>query len=55
MFFLMLTLMVLGVASVNAQVKIGGDGTTSPVAGAVLELDGAQGAVWIIRLILQNR
>ncbi|GHS99036.1 hypothetical protein FACS189421_08740 [Bacteroidia bacterium] len=45
MIFLMLTLMILGAASMNAQVKIGGDGTTSPVTGAVLELDGAQGAL----------
>ncbi|GHT41861.1 hypothetical protein FACS189437_09290 [Bacteroidia bacterium] len=46
----MLTLIVLGVASMNAQVKIGGNGTTGPVAGAVLELDGAQGALLLPRV-----
>jgi hypothetical protein len=34
----------------NAQVKIGGDGTTGPVAGAVLELDGARGALLLPRV-----
>jgi hypothetical protein len=50
MIFLMLTLMVMGVASVNAQVKIGGDGTTGPAKDAVLELDGAQGALLLPRV-----
>ncbi|GHT39244.1 hypothetical protein FACS189437_02050 [Bacteroidia bacterium] len=45
MMFLMLTLFFLGSASMNAQVKIGGDGATGPVTGAVLELDGAKGAL----------
>jgi hypothetical protein len=45
MIFLLLTLLIWGAASMNAQVKIGGDGTTGPVVGAVLELDGANGAL----------
>ncbi|GHT41542.1 hypothetical protein FACS189437_08570 [Bacteroidia bacterium] len=42
MMFLMLTLMVLGVASVNAQVRIGG--TTDPDKSAVLDLNDDGGA-----------
>jgi uncharacterized protein (TIGR02145 family) len=37
-FFLMLTLIVLSTASMNAQVLIGGDGTGNPDPSAVLEL-----------------
>ncbi|GHT40444.1 hypothetical protein FACS189437_06040 [Bacteroidia bacterium] len=50
MMFLMLTLMLLGAANVSAQVKIGGDGATGPVTGAVLELDGSQGALLLPRV-----
>ncbi|GHT00350.1 hypothetical protein FACS189421_12340 [Bacteroidia bacterium] len=50
MMFLMLTLFFLGAASMNAQVKIGGDGTTGPVTGAVLELDGTGGALLLPRV-----
>jgi hypothetical protein len=41
MFFLMLTLMVMGVASMNAQVRIGG--TADPDKSAVLDLNGDDG------------
>ncbi|GHT40668.1 hypothetical protein FACS189437_06590 [Bacteroidia bacterium] len=50
MMLLMLTLLIWSAASMNAQVKIGGDGTTGPVAGAVLELDGADGALLLPRV-----
>ncbi|MDR0863549.1 MAG: hypothetical protein LBO74_01280 [Candidatus Symbiothrix sp.] len=41
--FLMLTLIVLGAASVNAQVRIGGADTDVPTPGAVLDLNNATG------------
>jgi hypothetical protein len=43
MFFLMLTLIVMGAASVNAQVRIGGVDTDVPTQGAVLDLNNADG------------
>lgn len=46
----MLTLMILGAASMNAQVKIGGDPETEVTTGAVLELDGASGALLLPRV-----
>ncbi|GHT06407.1 hypothetical protein FACS189423_11320 [Bacteroidia bacterium] len=52
MMFLMLTLIVLGAASVNAQVAIGTGSETdgSPHKGAVLELDGTKGALLLPRV-----
>jgi hypothetical protein len=50
MIFLMLTLIVLGAASVNAQVKIGGNPETGVTTGAVLELDGESGALLLPRV-----
>ncbi|MDR0864933.1 MAG: hypothetical protein LBO74_08380 [Candidatus Symbiothrix sp.] len=47
--FWMLAFIVMSAASVNAQVKIGGDGTTDPVPGAILELDG-NGALLLPRV-----
>ncbi|MDR0865914.1 MAG: hypothetical protein LBO74_13425 [Candidatus Symbiothrix sp.] len=47
--FLMLTLIVMSAAGVNAQVKIGGDGIANPVPGAVLELEG-NGALLLPRV-----
>jgi hypothetical protein len=41
--FLMLTFIVLGAASVNAQVRIGGVDTDTPTPGAVLDLNNATG------------
>jgi hypothetical protein len=48
MMFLMLTLLIWGVASMNAQVTIGADRV--PATDAVLDLDGAQGALLLPRV-----
>ncbi|MDR0864311.1 MAG: hypothetical protein LBO74_05185 [Candidatus Symbiothrix sp.] len=41
MIFLVLTLIVMGAAGVNAQVRIGGADTDAPTQGAVLDLNNA--------------
>ncbi|MDR0866078.1 MAG: hypothetical protein LBO74_14260 [Candidatus Symbiothrix sp.] len=41
MIFLVLTLIVMGAASANAQVRIGGADTDAPTQGAVLDLNNA--------------
>ncbi|GHT39306.1 hypothetical protein FACS189437_02300 [Bacteroidia bacterium] len=48
MMFLMLTLFFLGLASMNAQVTIGAD--RDPATSAVLDLDGAHGALVLPRV-----
>ncbi|MDR0866678.1 MAG: hypothetical protein LBO74_17355 [Candidatus Symbiothrix sp.] len=45
MIFLALILIVLGAASVNAQVRIGGADTDVPIQGAVLDLNNGNGYV----------
>ncbi|MDR0866118.1 MAG: hypothetical protein LBO74_14470 [Candidatus Symbiothrix sp.] len=45
MIFLALTLIILGAASVNAQVRIGGADTDAPTQGAVLDLNNVDGYV----------
>ncbi|MDR0863451.1 MAG: hypothetical protein LBO74_00785 [Candidatus Symbiothrix sp.] len=42
-FFLALTLIILGAAGVNAQVRIGGIDTDVPTKGSVLDLNNADG------------
>jgi uncharacterized protein (TIGR02145 family) len=48
MFFLVLTLMVLGAASMNGQVTVGAN--RNPATGAVLDLEGTQGALLLPRV-----
>ncbi|MDR0863617.1 MAG: hypothetical protein LBO74_01635 [Candidatus Symbiothrix sp.] len=45
MIFLVLTLIVMGATSVNAQVRIGGVDTDVPTQGAVLDLNNGNGYV----------
>jgi hypothetical protein len=54
MIFLMLVFFLGISAGTNAQVKIGGDGTTGSADGAVLELDGAKGGLLLPKATLDN-
>jgi uncharacterized protein (TIGR02145 family) len=53
-FFLMLTLLILSAASMNAQVLIGGNGTDNPDPSAVLELKSDNLGLLLPRVTLQS-
>jgi uncharacterized protein (TIGR02145 family) len=53
-FFLMLTLLIWGTASMNAQVLIGGDGNDNPDPSAVLELKSSNLGFLLPRVALQS-
>jgi hypothetical protein len=53
-FFLMLTLLIMSVASMNAQVLIGGDGTGNPDPAAVLELRSSNQGFLLPRVALTS-